>query len=233
MLERVLGSMAAPALIFRSGDYAVVYANYRAEETLGFEPGTLPGTDLRSLVDYESGIRPLQERRHQAGQPRGEYEVVAHCPDGRMRRAWGSFEEITYQGERSFLNVFTNVTEMREAEETSRRETRERETLAEIGRIVTSSPDISQVFARFSEAVKQLIPCEGTRIFTVRPGTSEITNGHVYGLASSYDGSHRHDAPAGTLRQLLLRTREGIVIPDLEVPGRLADLSTLEHLRDA
>ncbi|NQW17778.1 MAG: GAF domain-containing protein [Chloroflexi bacterium] len=58
---------------------------------------------------------------------------------------------------------------------------KESETLAGLGRIISSSPDIDSVYRRFSEAVAELLPFDRMSISTVSGGDGAITLRYVEG----------------------------------------------------
>jgi PAS domain S-box-containing protein len=58
----------------------------------------------------------------------------------------------------------------------------EQRLIAEIGRVVSSSPDLDAVFSAFTELARKLIPFDRLAISTVHPETRLITDAHISGL---------------------------------------------------
>jgi len=62
------------------------------------------------------------------------------------------------------------------------RESEERAVLAEISRIISSSADIGEVYERFAEQVRRLVPFDGIAISTLDAGGQTITNAYLTGV---------------------------------------------------
>ena len=70
-----------------------------------------------------------------------------------------------------------------DSEESRRRLARENAALAEIGRIIGSSLDIDEVYTRFAEKVRELLPFDRLSIATVDLEAGTLTHAHVAGVA--------------------------------------------------
>ena len=85
--------------------------------------------------------------------------------------------------------------------------------LAEIGRIITSSPSIEDVYARFAEIVKPLIPFDRMDIVSLDTERNELCAEFVHGL--ELDGTHTrrgHTTPfAGSIVEQVVTQRSGIL----------------------
>jgi len=62
------------------------------------------------------------------------------------------------------------------------RESGARAVLAEIGRIIGSSPDIGDVYERFAEQVRRLVAFDGIAVSTLDPAGQTITNAYLAGV---------------------------------------------------
>jgi signal transduction histidine kinase len=69
----------------------------------------------------------------------------------------------------------------RESEETARRLSRENATMAEIGRIISSTLNIEEVYERFAEEVKKLIPFDRIVINTINIEKGTVVNVYMAG----------------------------------------------------
>ena len=110
-------------------------------------------------------------------------------------------------------------------------QSRIRDLLARIGRVITASQDIDATFEELAALITELIPSERISLITNRPGTDQAMARHSYGreLFNLPPG----DIPAddGQLNAVILRTRSPFVvdssIPDIEMAlrksHRLAD----------
>ena len=84
--------------------------------------------------------------------------------------------EVQPLGQRCALVAYTNITDQQQAAASLRRRRREAATLAEIGRIISASLDIQQVYAALTTSVRQLIPYERLAIATVDLDQNTITS---------------------------------------------------------
>jgi GAF domain-containing protein len=95
-------------------------------------------------------------------------------------------------------------------------------TIAEIGRIIGSSPEIDEVFSRFAAEVRKLIPFDrllGVSLNNFRDRTLRIA--YAVGNAGRKVGG---TFPlSGSLNEILVKTRRGILIQ----PDRVEDLAGL------
>lgn len=73
------------------------------------------------------------------------------------------------------------IARIRRERERAENKWRESETLAGLGRIISSSPDIDEVYHRFAEAVKELIPFDRLSVSTVSEQEGAMTLRYVQG----------------------------------------------------
>ncbi len=81
---------------------------------------------------------------------------------------------------------------LRESEETARRLSQENATVAEIGRIISSTLNIEEVYERFAEEVRKVIPFDRVSVNTMNPDLTSITIAYAFGVKI-------RDAQEGTL----------------------------------
>ncbi|MCH8062409.1 MAG: GAF domain-containing protein, partial [Chloroflexi bacterium] len=96
------------------------------------------------------------------------------------------------------------------------REVREREILAEIGRIISSSPDIDEVFERFVEQAKELISFD--RIAIDRIDLELGTVSAIYRAGVSVNGRHRGEVfplPGTTIEEMISKN-SGLLVQGLD-----------------
>jgi PAS domain S-box-containing protein len=99
---------------------------------------------------------------------------------------------------------------------------REEATLAEIGRIMTSSLRIDDVYERFAEQVRQLIPYDQIAIDTIDMESNELRVEYVYGAGAEAPTARRGSTRplAGSAAEDVLRVQSGI----LSLPREKDDL---------
>ena len=94
--------------------------------------------------------------------------------------------------------------------------------LAEIGRVMSASPDINEVFDRFADRVGILIPFDRMMILSVDVEKGTITNAYLAGLDVKGAGRGRTSEIADTSFEDVVRTRLGYV----KVRGAAEELAT-------
>ncbi len=75
--------------------------------------------------------------------------------------------EVQPMGQRCALVAYTNITEQQQAAASLRRRRREAATLAEIGRVISATLDIQDIYEALAVSVRQLIPYDRLAIATV------------------------------------------------------------------
>ena len=112
-------------------------------------------------------------------------------------------------GRRCVLVVYTNVTEQQRATQSLRQQRREATALAEIGRIISASLDIQDVYAALATSVRQLIPYDQLAIGTVDLTADTITN--VYNSGHELSPARAIGQPyplRGVATERVVRTRQ-------------------------
>jgi PAS domain S-box-containing protein len=103
--------------------------------------------------------------------------------------------------------------QVRRNEAAQRRLANDNAALAEIGRIITSSLDINEVYARFVEQLRKLIPSDRTTITLLDDKLEILTNEYVLGGEVSGRGQGSSFPVAGSLTQVVMREQSGVLVP--------------------
>lgn len=115
---RVLAEQS-PNMIFINQAGAVVYANRKCEELMGYTRDEFlsPSFDFRSIVAVEyHGILREAFSKHMSGQEVPPYEYALVTRDGRVISSIITSKLITYRGERAILGIITDISERKEVE---------------------------------------------------------------------------------------------------------------------
>ena len=142
----------------------------------------------------------------QNGQPvPGRYEYRIQRPNGDIRTVETSAVAIDYDGQNATLAVLRDITDRKQAEQRD-------QSLAEIGRIISSTPNVEQVYEPFAEIVRHLIPFERIVITIADPHHGTITTAYVSGSEIAYRRPGDVADLANSLTQEVMRTRSGLLI---------------------
>jgi PAS domain S-box-containing protein len=100
----------------------------------------------------------------------------------------------------------------RKSEEEANRLAQENAIMAEIGRIISSSLNIEEVFALFSEKVKSLLPYDRLAINLINEDGTSLINRYVVGDSAPQRNVGEVQPKTGTLTEMVILNRKGLVI---------------------
>ena len=195
-------------------------------------PNPVVETDLDGNVTY---FNPAAEELLDSDAPRTSHPLASQMGPIRARLlnegSGVQSRELTIQGstfEQKFMYIpedlviriySTDVTRMKAAHsamiaagEEARRLAAENETLGEIGRIISSSLDINDVYAGFGEQLRSLIPFDRLSISLVNLDDNTFTNAYV--LGDQIEGRNPGEviSLSGTVTDEAVRSRSAMVI---------------------
>ena len=140
----------------------------------------------------------------------GVYEYRIRRTTGEVRTVESSAVAITFNGEPATLAVLRDVTERKQAEERVRR-------LATIGRIISSSLNVEEVYEPFAQQVRELIASERIVITIAGPEQDVFTTAYV----SGGDVAQRRRGDVAALdsspTQEVIRRRAGLLIQPKDI----------------
>jgi diguanylate cyclase (GGDEF)-like protein/PAS domain S-box-containing protein len=233
---RLLVENAPDAIFVRvGGDLA--YLNPAAVCLFGAESAeTLLGTpvidhihpDTRAIA--RERMRLFDEERKAVGMVEQKYLRV----DGSVIDVEVSAVPITYEGDDGALIFVRDITGRKRAEEEQRRSREIAERLAgelaviaEIGRLISSTLAIGEVYERVAAETRKLIPFDRLSVSLNNPRDGTQTVAHVAGL--DIPGRRPGDSfpLGGTINELLMRSRTGLFIPSADIAGLIDSLPGL------
>ena len=101
---------------------------------------------------------------------------------------------------------------LRRSEQEAKRLAWENTIIAEIGRIISSTLEIEEVYEKFAETVKKLIPFDRLVITIINPEGGKISNAYVSGVGVPGFQVGNIAPLAGSFSEEIARTRKGILI---------------------
>jgi signal transduction histidine kinase len=110
---------------------------------------------------------------------------------------------------------------LKRSQEAAQRLANKNETIAEIGRIITSTFNIEEVYERFAEKANKLIPFDRIVLHLIHFDTGTVTVAHAAGLDIEGRGVGAVLPLQGSLNEKIVDTRAGFVTP-LESEEELA-----------
>jgi len=123
----------------------------------------------------------------------------------------GEVSELAHAFDQMAESFLRRVTERKRAEEEARRLAEEKEVMAEIGRIISSTLNIEEVYEQFAKEVYKLIEFDRLTIKTIR---DEVTGINAYEGGIKLPGRRLEDTfpLAGTNSEEVMRTRKSLLL---------------------
>jgi two-component system cell cycle sensor histidine kinase/response regulator CckA len=125
-------------------------------------------------------------------------------------------EKGRIKGIRCTIQDITGIKQAEEAlqrsEETAKRIAQENATMAEIGRIISSTLNIEEVYERFAEEVRKLITFEGIAINIINHKEGTVTIPYVSGIAVPGRQPGATFPLEGSVAEKAVRTHSGLIV---------------------
>jgi len=101
---------------------------------------------------------------------------------------------------------------LRKSEEQARQLAQENSIMAEIGRIISSTFNLEEVYEHFTEELNQLIPLDRTTFTIINPGNSTISYAYVSGIEIPEYRAGTVIPLAGSTTEKAAGTKQGLII---------------------
>jgi PAS domain S-box-containing protein len=224
------------------GNYLFKYVNERLADIQGYRREELIGTDFRNLLDEESRalLADREDKRARGIKLPPHFELNIRHKDGGVRNAEISASAIKdSKGDVNIIVFLKDITDrkqgeraLRESEETARRLSQENVTVAEIGRIISSTLNIEEVYERFAEKVRKILPFDRVSVNTMDPGLTSIAIAYTFGVKIGDSEEGIHITIESSVYEDIVNRRSSILIQtedESELAGRYPNF--VRHFR--
>ena len=206
--------------IFIQEGSKIIYVNQRLNEMLGYREGELEGQD--HWIDYHPAYQTLTRERAQARmrgeEPPPQYEVTLQRKDGAFFEG-EIFARAILLGSKPGVQVWIrDITHrkraeeaLRESEENAKRTAQVNSTMAEIGRIISSTLSIEDVYGQFAVEAKKILPFDRIAIGLIshEQGTYRFAYTSGIEIPDRYKGYTVH--LSGLVREVIA-ARSGLLL---------------------
>jgi len=182
---------------------------------LGYSREELIGMNNRQYTDETTAKKVFQlyNRIYRTGEPVRNFEEEVIRKDGTrliyelsvslIRNPEG--KPIGFRGISRDISERKRAEEvLRQSEERARQLSKENKIMAEIGQIISSTLKIEEVYERFAEAVRKLIPFDRISVNIMNPDCASVTTAYTFGVKI-------RDLQEGTSVTMAIPFREDVV----------------------
>jgi PAS domain S-box-containing protein len=198
------------------------FVNDAVSRLFGCAKQELIGMNNREYTDPENAKRLLEAFNdvYRTGKPGKQCVYEVRRKDGATRYIETSPSLITDGSGKptGFRGMARDITDLKRTDEDLKKEkqavqklARENELIGEMGRIIGSTLNIEQVYARFAEEVRKLIPFDRITVITVNPERTFLQIAYAFGVGIEGRQEGAIVPVEGPLYETLLHRQMGIL----------------------
>jgi PAS domain S-box-containing protein len=210
---RVLTETAASGIFIHQGG-KFLYVNPASEAMTGYTREELLKMNFWDVVhpDFQKLVKERAEARQRGEPVPSRYELKTITKNGDERWVDLTSAIIDFEGKPAVLGTSFDITVRKAVEETAKRVAKENATMAEIGRIISSTLNIEEVYEGFAEEVRKIIPLDRIASNIINPDHSTTTITYTSGLEVT--GRQKGDIIPlkGTATEEVVRKRSALII---------------------
>ena len=210
---RTIFETTGAATMILEEDTTISLVNKEFERITGETQEAVVGRKWTELIchpDREKMSRYHEIRRRDPASAPSRYETFFVDKEGNKREILVSVGMIP-ETPRSIVS-FLDITEQKRAEEAARTLAREKELLAEITRTISSTLEIEEVYEKFAEEVRGLIPFDRLSVHLDVPDTQMILVAYCAGVRVADRNKGDLFPRAGSFNEAVLQTREALIL---------------------
>ena len=204
VFQSLFDDHTAVKLIVDPDTGAIAAANHAAAAFYGWSRETLAQMNVQQINTLPPG-KIKEAMKDARDQKRAYFEFQHRLADGSVRDVEVFSSRITMDGHEYLHSIIHDITERKRAE-------REKTIITEIGRIIGSSLNIDEVYERFADEARTLIPSDRIGLSVNDPEAGIVRITYVSGM---HIGSHKFGDSfplAGSFNEELIRTRTGFIV---------------------
>jgi PAS domain S-box-containing protein len=113
------------------------------------------------------------------------------------------------------------------------REAHERKIIAEIGQVISSSPDVNKVYSRFTRLVQQILPADRLVVTILEESSEKFLILHRSGITATDRAQGQRIQSAGSLIPLVMKTRKPAIFRPTDATQVSREFSNLTSVYEA
>ncbi len=210
---RAIFETTGAATMILEEDATISLVNKEFERITGEKKEAIVGkkwTELLCHPDREKMNHYHEVRRKDPASAPARYET--HFVD-----RWGRKREILVSvgmipdTSRSVVS-FLDITDRKQAEEAARTLAREKEILAEISRIISSTLETEEVYEKFAEEVRKLIPFDRLSVHVIEPVAKMTLVAYIAGLPVAARNKGDLFPLAGSFNEAVIQAKDALIL---------------------
>jgi len=222
-LEKTFSSLQDAAFIIDANTVEIKDCNSAASEVFGYSRHEMLGKTTTFLHVDQASLEEFRRHLYSAIEKKGflhQLEFKMKRKDGTIFPSEHTVTQIEdEQGKRiAWVSVVRDITEHKQAEEAlqkseeeAKRLAQENAILANIGRIISSTFSIEEVYKLFSEEVKKLLSFDRIVITFIHGEGNTLVNRYVEGTPVPGKSQGEIFPMAGTVTEAVLQNRKGLI----------------------
>ena len=210
---RVLTETVASGIFIHQGG-KFLYVNPASEVITGYTRDELLSMNVGDIIhpDFRELVRDRAQSRLRGEPVPSRYELKIITKDGKERWVELTAGLMEFEGKPAVLATHFDITERKAIEETAKQMAQENFILAEIGRIINSTLNINEVYERFADEVRKIIPFDRIAINIAAPGHRTAAITYSAGIEVEERSQGNVVPVAGTLTEEVMRSRSGLIV---------------------